>query len=109
MATWQEQIIKWRFSNSLPHRILGFVLKAGIELTTLAVPIGVFIVVLTTVVGISITDLAPLPSSVEQPRTLSWIVLTAVAWARLRCFTTDGLEYRELDPESEAIQVHLRR
>lgn len=107
--TWQQRIVNWRFSQSLFYRTIGFLLKAGFELTVLAIPIGIFLFVLTFLLGVPISGVTGLPDQIQYPRLLSWIILTAVAWSKLRCFTTDGLEYREIDPEAEVIQVEMRR
>lgn len=90
--TLQERIVEWRFSNSVLWRSVGFLLKAGIEgAVVLGIPIGVFIFGFTTILGISITNLSPTIPDLPHSRIVSWIILTPIAWLRLRCFLTDTL------------------
>jgi len=90
MTTWQERIVGWRFSKSIPHRIAGFLLKASIEgIILFSLPIGAFIAVFTYLLQLPPQSLPAVPQTVVYPRIVAWVVLSVGFWLRLRCVLTD--------------------
>ncbi|MFC4246490.1 hypothetical protein ACFOZ7_05695 [Natribaculum luteum] len=91
--TWQERIVRWRYeSNSTPKRIIGFWLKAGIEvIIIIGIPMGLFIFTTTTLVDFTLSTLPILPTALES-KTIAWSILTAGSWLSLRCMLTEELE-----------------
>lgn len=102
MTTWQERIVGWRFGASIPKRIAGFLLKAGIEAGTLSIPIGIGVLLLTYGLGLPITELNAVPTDISHPRVVSWLLLTGLSWLKLRCFLTDQVDLEALTDQAEA-------
>ena len=91
--TWQERIVRWRFqSNSTPKRIIGFWLKASIELFVIVgIPVGIFVLATTSIADIPLSSL-PLQPTGTQSRVISWIILSVSGWYALRCMLTENLD-----------------
>lgn len=102
MTTWQERIVYWRFGNSVPKRVFGFLLKGGIEAGTLSAPIGIAVLALTYGLGLPITELDAVPADISNPRVVSWLILTALSWLKLRCFLTDQVDLEPVTDQAEA-------
>ena len=109
MTTWQERIVYWRFGDTVPKRIAGFLLKSGIEAGTLSIPVGIGVFLLTYVLGIPLASLDVVPADVSRPRLVSWLLLTALSWLKLRCFLTDQVDLSPVADQAEAPQAAPRQ
>lgn len=101
MTSLQETILLWRFQGQNTWKtVVGFWLKATIEFVLMiGVPLGVFIFVLTSFADLSLGTI-PLVSETTYPRLISWLVLTAIAWTRLRCLYADNVDLQSLGNRS---------
>lgn len=92
--TWQERIVQWRFeASSVPKRIAGFWLKAGIEMgVVVGVPVGLFVLAATTLGNVTLSSL-PIGQLGRQSILVTWILLSVLAWTPLRCLLTDELQF----------------
>lgn len=91
--TWQERIVEWRYSsNSIPKRIGGFWIKAGIEGgIVVGLPVGLFVLAATTLANVQFSVLSVVQVQGSSVLT-TWILLTVFGWLTLRCLLTDGLQ-----------------
>lgn len=92
--TWQERIVQWRYqSNSIPKRIAGFWLKAGIEAgVVVGVPVGLFVLAATALANVEIAALSTVHLE-NRSRLVTWLLLTLLCWAPVRCLLTDELQF----------------
>jgi hypothetical protein len=105
MASLQENILLWRYSNQLPKFIIGFWIKAFIEAgIAIGGLVAAFIFLVTWIFEVSFGDLGVVSIPGPVPEIVTWVLLTGWLWTRERCLMAEGILPEPLREKAEMAQ-----